>query len=49
VGFDDEVHGGMWEDLLLEGLTAAEVPADDPVSVDDALKLRRRGETFEMK
>ena len=22
---------------------------DDPVSVDDALKLRRRGETFEMK
>jgi len=39
----------MGEDLLLEGLTAAEVPADDPMSVDDALKLRRRGETFEMK
>jgi len=39
----------MWEDLLLEGLTAAEVPADDPVAVDDALELRRRGETFEMK
>jgi hypothetical protein len=49
VGFDDEVHRRMWEDLLLEGLTAAEVPADDPVSVDDALELRRRGETFEMK
>jgi hypothetical protein len=39
----------MWEDLLLEGLTAAEVPADDPVSLDHALKLRRRGEIFEMK
>jgi hypothetical protein len=39
----------MWEDLVLEGLTAAEVPADDPVSVDDALKLRRWEETFEMK
>jgi hypothetical protein len=39
----------MWEDLLLEGLTAAEVPADDPVSVDDALELRRRLETLEMK
>jgi hypothetical protein len=32
-----------------EGLTAAEVPADDPVSVDDALELRRRWETLEMK
>jgi hypothetical protein len=49
VGFDHEVNGGMWEDLLLEGLTAAEVPADDPVSVDDALELRRRWETLEMK
>jgi hypothetical protein len=39
----------MCQDLLLEGLTAAEVPADDPVSVDDALELRRRGETLEMK
>src|SRR4051794_8164116 len=39
----------MWEDLLLEGLTAAEVPADDPVPVNDALELRRRRETFEMK
>ena len=42
-GSTTRVHGGMWEDLLLEGLTAAEVPADDPVSVDDALKLRDGG------
>jgi len=30
----------MWKDLLLEGFTVAEVPAHDPVSVDDALELR---------
>jgi hypothetical protein len=49
VGFDHKVYGGMGEDLLLEGVTAAEVPADDPVPVDDALELRRRRETLEMK
>jgi hypothetical protein len=49
MGFYDQIHGGVRQHLLLERLTPAKVPPHDPVSVDDTLELRRRGDTVKAK